>query len=259
MAPSTNYSEHFRHISNIDLLHILENPDQYQESAIESAKLEFANRQLSEAELNDAKELLNSNAKRKEKQKEKVKIVVSNVQDTGSSLLETLNPIQNDTSPIEKIIRLIVIVFTALFLYQITYEYKNLILYIEDIPGFPMISFLYLFPIVILPIAVWNFWKRKSIGWMLLTIFLCYSIAGTLLTVYQYLSWQPSGYSGLDNLFPRPSPTVYLLHLLFLTGTLYVICKEDMRNIFLINKNKMQKTIAISSVATFLLFLANSL
>jgi hypothetical protein len=48
----------FKHISNSDLLHILENPNQYQKSAIESAKVEFANRQLSDAELNDAKELL---------------------------------------------------------------------------------------------------------------------------------------------------------------------------------------------------------
>ena len=51
MGVSNNFSEYYKTISNADLLGILEKPAGYQEAAIEAAKKECLNRQLSVEEL----------------------------------------------------------------------------------------------------------------------------------------------------------------------------------------------------------------
>jgi len=255
MTTLMNFSEYYKTISNSELLHILENPDDYQPLAVEAAKQEFANRQLSDIEIKEAKEPLIVKQLEKEKQKHRIKVIESKVKNSGHTLIDTLNPIQTGIPTTEKAIRLIVVVFGGLSLYQVIREYGTLKAYVKDIPSFPLVSFLTLFPFIILPIAVLTFWKRKSLGWTLLTIFLTFSSVGILWALFNSLSWRPSGFAGLDNLFQRPPLTTYIIQLLFLIGTLYVICKRNMREVYSINSNKMQSTIAITGIISFFLIM----
>lgn len=63
---SDNFSEYYKTITNSELLDILEHPENYQLAAIEAAKKEFENRQLSEEEIEKAKQLLlEKNCKKK--------------------------------------------------------------------------------------------------------------------------------------------------------------------------------------------------
>lgn len=258
MTTLTNFSEYYKTISNGELLHILENPDDYQLAAVEAAKQEFASRQLSEMEITEAKKPLIALQVKKEKQKKKVKIFENKVKSKGYSLLDTLSPIQGGIPTTEKSIRLIVIVFSGLFLYQVFRDYQLLKAYAQDFSRSPLVSALILLPITILPIATFSLWKKRKIGWTLLTIFLSFSIVGVLWSLYQSFSWKPSGFAGLDNLIPRSSPVTYVVQLLFLGGTLYVLCKENIRDIFFISRNAMQATIAITVVVSFILTLAIS-
>ena len=122
-----------------------------------------------------------------------------------------------------------------------------------DIPRFPFESVLYLFPLILLPIATFAFWKRKTIGWILLTIFLTFSAVGAAWLLIRSFNWKPSGLTGLDNLFPRPSPMTYIIQLFFLIVTMYVLCKENIRKVFSIDKQKMTAIICISGFVTLLL------
>ncbi len=256
MTSLTNFKEYYKTISNSELLHILENPNDYQSAAVEAAKQEFAARQLTETEIKEAKEPLISAQLKKEKQKEKVKIFENRVRNTGYSLLDSLNPIQTGIPTIEKSIRLIVIVFSVLFFYQVIKDFKLFIAYAQDFLRFPLISSLILLPIILLPVAIFTFLKKWQIGWTLLTTFLTFSIVSVMWALYQSLSWRPSGLTGLDNLFPRPSPMTYIIQLLFFVGTLYLLSKRNMRDPFSISKGKMQMTIVTTAVVSFFLTLA---
>jgi hypothetical protein len=52
------FNEKFKTYSNTDLLRVIENPDDYQYQAVETAKIIFSERQLSEKEIKIAKDEL---------------------------------------------------------------------------------------------------------------------------------------------------------------------------------------------------------
>ena len=255
MTTSNDFSKYYKTISNTELLNILENQSDYQPSAVEAAKKEFLERQLSDAEIKEAKEPLIAKQIEKEKQKEKVKAIEDKVRETGHTILETLNPIQPDIPSTEKIIRLIVIIFGGIFLYQFIKDFRTHLAYIKDIPRFPFESILYLLPLILLPVATFTFWKRMTIGWTLLIAFLTYSVSNALVALFYSLTWRSSGSFGLDNLFPRPSPITYILQLGFLIAAIVVLCKANIRQVFSIKEQRIAPTIGITILLTAALML----
>ena len=253
MTTSNDFSKYYRTISNTELLSILENSSDYQPSAVEAAKKEFSDRRLSETEIKEAREALLAIQLQTKKQREKVKVIEDKVKNAGHTLIETLNPIQPGIPSTEKTIRLIAIVFGGLFLYEIISDFQMHLAFLKDIPRFPLESILYLLPLIFLPIAIFTFWKRKSIGWILLVIFLTFSCAIALGSLVDSLTWKSSGNEFLDTLFPRTSPTTYIIRLVFLIGTIYVLCKQNIRKEFSIHTQKMAATIGVTAFVTLLL------
>jgi hypothetical protein len=258
MATSNDFIEYYKTISDTELLSILDNPQDYQALAIEAAKEEFANRQLSDTEIQEARQPLLAKQLQKEKEREKVKAVETKIKSAGHTFIDTINPIQSGIPSTEKTIRLIVIIFGAIFLYQFITDFRTNLAYIKDIPRFPFESIIILLPQVLLLIATITFGKRKTLGWTLLTVFLTFSAVGAMWLLFQSFNWKPSGFGGLDNLFPRPSPTTYIIQLIFLIGTMYVVCKTNIREVFSIDKQKMAATIGITGLVTFVLMFAIS-
>jgi hypothetical protein len=255
MATLNNFSEYYKTISDTELLNILENPNDYQPSAVEAAKEEFSKRQLSDIEIQEAKKPLWAKQEQKAKQKEKVKAVETRIKDAGHTIIDTINPIQPGIPSTEKTIRFIAIIFGGIFLYQFFKDFRTHLAYIKDIPRFPLDSSLYLLPLILLPVATFTFWKRKTLGWILLTIFLTFSAVGAMWLLFQSYHWKPSGFGGLDNLFPRPSPTPYIIQLLFLIVTLFVLCKTNIREVFSVDRQTMGVAIGLTGFATFILML----
>jgi len=254
MATSMDFKEYYKTISNTELLSILDNTSDYQPSAIEAAKKEFSNRNLSEAEIQDARHPLLAIQEKKEKDREKIKAVETKIKAAGNTFIDTINPIQSGIPSTEKTIRLIVIIFGGIFIYQFIHDFRTHLAYLKDIPRFPTESIIYFLPQVLLPIAIFIFWKRKTIGWTLLTIFLTFSAVSAAMLIFQSLNWRSSGntggYTGLDNLFPRPDPAPYFIQLLFLIGTLYVLCKTNIREVYSVDKQKMAATIGLTGLVT---------
>ena len=258
MTTSNDFIEYYKAISDTELLNILDNPQDYQALAVEAAKKEFVNRQLTDTEIQEARQPLLAKQIQKEKEREKVKEVENKIKSAGDTFIDTINPIQSGIPSTEKTIRLIVIIFGGLFLYSFIKDFRTHLAYVKDISSFPFESIIYLLPLILLPVATIAFWKRKSFGWTLLTIFLTFSAVGAMWLLFQSFSWKPSGLAGLDNLFPRPSPTTYIIQLLFLIGTMYVLCKTSIREVFSIDKQKMAATIGITGFVTFVLMFAIS-
>lgn len=259
MTAPVDFSEYYKTISNTELLNILDNPRDYQPPAVEAAKKEFANRQLSEVQIQEARQPLIAKQIQKEKEREKVKAVETKIRKTGHTFVDTINPVQSGIPSAEKTIRLIVIVFASIFLYQLLKDFRSAIALIKDLPHYPLDSAVYLIYFILLPVAVFTFWKRKTTGWILLTIFLSFSCIEILWELYNALTWRPSGVIGLDNLlFPRPPPTTYFFQLIFITGAMYVISKQDIREIYSISKQRMAATISITAFIGFILMYAVS-
>lgn len=121
-----DFTEKFKTYSNTDLLKIIQNPDDYQPLAVETAKTIFTSRQLSEEDIENAKAELESQRQDKEIQTQKKKDLENKVKNIADSLLETLNPIYTDTPTTDKIIKIICIVFGGLFLFQVYTEFGML-------------------------------------------------------------------------------------------------------------------------------------
>ena len=252
MSAAEDFSNYYKTISNAELMSILHNPHGYQASAIEAAKIELSSRQLSDSEIQLGKEALSSKILQ-EKQREKMPGAEHKLKTTGNNLLETLHPIQSGIRTREKTIRLIAIFFTALFLYTFIKDFRLHPAYLKDFSKFPSDSILHFFPLVLLPVGVFAFWNRKAIGWMLLIIFLSFSVVVGIWLLVQSIKWKSSTYSLLNNLFPQTSPILYIIQLAVLIGTMYVLCKANIREVFIISKQKMTAAIVLSLLATFLI------
>jgi hypothetical protein len=255
MSTSNNFNEYYKKISDTELLTILDNPKDYQPMALEAAKKEFASRQLTDTEIQEARHLLLAKQAQKEKEKERIKAVETRITNAGHTFIDTINPIQSGIPSTEKTIRLIVIVFGGIFLYQFIKDFRIHVAFVKDIPGNPFESSLYLLPLILLPVAIFTFWKRKKLGWILLTIFLTFSAVGAMWSLFQSFNWKPSGLPVWDNLFPRPSPATYIIQLLFLVGTVLVLCKKNIREVFSVEKQRVGITIGVTGIVTFILIL----
>ena len=251
MMTSNEFSDYYKTISNTELLNILANSRDYQLLAIEAAKKELADRNLSESEIKGAKEQLIA----QKSEKGKAKTIEDKVRQSGHTLIETLNPVQSGIPSTEKTIRFIVIVFGGIFLYQFIKDFRTYIAFIKDIPRFPQESILYLLPLILLPIAIFTFWKKMKVGWILLMAFLTFTATNAFLTLFEAFTLSSSSFSGFGNLFPRPSPITYILQLGFLIAVIVVLCKSNIRQVFAINERQIAPTIWITIILSSVLML----
>ena len=251
------FSEKYKLSRTSDLLKIIEFPDDYQPLAVEAAKYEIADRQLTDIELNEAKAELEF-----QRQENKIRIdkkgeIENNVKKNITNFLNTFNPIQKSIPTSDKLIKLISIVFGAISFYQIYKEFNFITsLFTFNSGHWDLWVVSYLLPMIFLPIAIVLFWIRKKIGWILLTIFLTYSVINAISLLYMILSNKSSGYSIIDSLFPSPSSTETILSLLFFGGALLTICKNSVREKYKIDKRQLIASIGITTVLIgFIIFL----
>jgi len=248
-----NFGEYYKTISNAELLSILDKPTGYQEEAIKAAKKEFSHRNLSSQEVKEARQELFEKQKQKIQQQEKIKAVEKKIKSTGQAVVNNLNPFQTGISSVEKNIRIIVLSFAILFLYQLITGFKTTLFYIKGIIEFPLDSAFYLLPLVLLPISTFLFWKRKKAGWILLVAFITFTTVLTIASMIRSFFWEPSGFTALDNLFQRPTISSIIISMLILIGTLYVLCRPKLRQAYSIDDWKMYASIILSGFATLAL------
>ena len=239
------FSEKFKTYSNADLLRIIENPDDYQPQAIETAKNIFADRQLSETEIKIAKDELDVEKQGKLIKEQQKQAVEDKVKNRGKSVFNHINPIQEKKLTSEKTIRIISILLGGLFLFQLYKQFGMLrFMFTDSYAEWDFSMALYFLPLIMILTATILFYRRKKAGWLLLTIFLVYSAISAIGSFILAIKWKPSG-TALENLFPQTPPISYLLSFLFMSGIIWVISREKIRNVYSISKPTMIFTISI--------------
>jgi hypothetical protein len=243
----TEFTELYKKLSNSELLKIIAESEKYNPIAVETAKTEIDSRKLSTEELNQAKTDINEQQEKKKLEIEKRKRQEEKIKKSASTLFDTINPIQNGNQTPEKIIRLTTLIFAGIAVYRIFKEFGMLRYMFTDSGGKWDLSMVeYFFPLILLPLAIFLFWKRKKSGWVLLSIFLTYSAITAIGLFFMNLGREPSGIPALESLFPTVSPITYIMTLIFFGGTLWLICKENIRNIYKISKQTIFATIGLT-------------
>lgn len=74
--------------------------------------------------------------------------------------------------------------------------------------------------------------------------------------LYESVTWKSPGFAGFDNLFSRPSPTIHIIQLLFLAGTIYVLCKPSIREVYSIDRIRMRASIGFTFIVTIVILFA---
>ncbi len=249
----TDFTEKYTTYSNTDLLKIIDSPDDYQPLAVETAKTIFASRQLSDKDIEIATAELDALKQKKEEKDQKKKALENKVKNIAASVLSTVNPIQAETPNSDKIIKIVSIVFGGLFLFQLYQEYEMIsFMFTDSGAKWDFSVVLYFLPLLIFPTATILFFKRKKIGWSLIASFLSYSAVGYIGLFIFTVNSEPSNFPVLDNIFPQTSPSTHIVNSLFFAGILWAICKEEIREIYTVDKKYMFRTIGVIATITAL-------
>lgn len=238
------FSEYYKTITDAELISILDNRDDYQEAAIKAAEEEFRRRQLSTDRLEELKNTLAQTKSEKEEARQKRKAVEKTVKENFTSVIESLNPIHREVPGAEKILRFIIIPWGLLTLYQLINDYKIELRSLKEFPFHPFMNSVLLFPYVILPVSIYQLWKKQPLGWTLFVIYLTFRLLGETYMLYYALTWEPTGFDWMDRLI-KPSIPKIVLRLLFVAGTLFALCRQNMRSLFSIERKKMVLTLQV--------------
>lgn len=244
------FYERYKAFSNSDLLRVIENQSDYQPEAVEAAKTEIDQRNLSDQEMTEAKSELETE---RQKQNEKRAEVEQKVKTIGTSIFDTINPIQKSAPTAEKLIRIITIVFGLISVVKWFNEFGLVkFMLTDDAGGWDLSMIEYFLPLILLPAAVILFWLRKKSGWILMAAYLTYSTISVFGLIIMTWNMEPLGVPALDSLFPQTSPTTQILTTLFFGGTLWVLTKKELKGNYDINRQTTIATIGVSAVLTIL-------
>lgn len=246
----SDFFERYNNLNNLELLKIIENPNDYQPIAVETAKKILISRQVSAEEMADAKSEIARQNQEKNLQTEKKKELENKVKNFGTSVVDTINPIQTTVHSSNKTILIICIILTLIFLIDIYQNYPLILFMLTDSKAsWELSMFLYYAPIILLPIGIVFFWMKKQFGWWILSIYflniLIYVITGMI--TYTYMSASNDFFSSW---MPQNAFSAYVWPLIFNGGLFWVICKENIRSVYNIDKKKMFTAIGISVAFT---------
>jgi hypothetical protein len=174
-----DFTEKFKTYTNTELLRIIDNPNDYQPKAVETAKILLSSRELTEAEIKIARDELEGQGKStKEQRKGDVEEEYKN---TVKSILNNVNPIPEKVPTAKKSIKIISILFGGLFILQHYHEFG--MLSFRFTPSSPEQSLYLLLNYLLLgPVAagIILFYMRKKIGWLLFTMYLTNSATSAI-------------------------------------------------------------------------------
>jgi len=224
-----DFSEKFKTYSNADLLRIIENPNDYQSQAVEVAKNIFSDRNLSETELEIAKNELEIETETKIKI-EQEKIAVEN---KVKSIFDRFNPISTKISTAEKTIRIISILFFGFYLRQLYIDFDFWrFMFTSSYADWHISIAPHILTLIAYPVGIVLFYLKKKLGWLLFAIFFTLSAISPIWFIILAIVWD----------FPLPPQTIQthiLLLFAFYVGMIWLISREKIRTIYSVSKRTM--------------------
>ncbi len=235
------FQEKYKSLDNYKLLKIIEEAANYRPKAVEAANLELSKRKISNEEIQAVKKEILSNKVKIANRKHQFKKIENKVKGVGKEVIETISPIQKEPQTINRKINWIVIMYGFLAVHQVFTEFEMMkFMLTNSLSEWDLSTVLYIFPIVLLPIGVLLFGLRKKIGWILMCAYLTYNLVNT---IWMFLLT-----------FNLPQSSITLVLIIAILGTiLWVMNREDIKNVFSIDNTTAMATIVIVTFLTSLL------
>lgn len=232
MSPNP-FAEVYKKLSNADLMEIISNPKDYQALALEAARSEFESRKLTDEQKMEAKRELLLKLEEADIKRRRVLDIEEKLKYTGRTVFEKFIPVMNEPRPTLNKTNLISLLLSISYFFYFVSEIDFLIFkftyYDEDRYDF----FISLLPIIVFPIIVFLFWKRKKSGWILLTILFSFSASGILFLFISEFYLFLTNRNDINSPYFVPFELI-LPFLIFLVITWY-FCRKQMRDIYKID------------------------
>ncbi len=233
---SNSLKQAYSKLSNEELFSIIENKQNFTPLASQVADEEIKNRQISDDEILSIKLNMLSKQLEIEEQKIKKKAVETKIKTYLVSFITSINPIQKDKPIADRLIAFAVIIISCLLLFELKTCIK-LIYYCFEYRYFDIVILVQLITTIISFFVLYQFWKRKKIGWLLLSIYFLFMISYTL--------WGFIPSSKFNYFFSKQSILEMNLRTIFYGGIAYVLYREDVRAEFRIEKDNIILSIII--------------
>jgi len=248
-----DFIKQFEEYSTIQLLRIIDSPNDYQPDAVEAAKTIISNRQLPEEEIEKARDELNGEKREKERE------LKDNPKDVYQSVFDAVNPVHSGILIPEKAIKIISIALSGLFLFQLYRELKFIYsIFIAGYADWSLFLDIYFLPLLVLAAVIVLFYKRKKAGWFLLAIYLIFSAISAIGMFIMLIKTHPAGIEALDVVIS--SSYIFLItHILtfiFCAGIIGIISKENIRAVYSISEQTMINTITITTLTMIVLLIS---
>lgn len=246
----TDFTERYKTYSNSRLLEIIENTNDYQPDAIETAKAIISSRHLTESELEVAKSELDAEKEEKARREQEGKVLKGKLKNLSESALDNINPIQRQSFSAAKTINIITIVLGAIFLFRLYGQFGMIRFMISDSGvEWNLSVMLPLLQLLLMATATVFFWKKKKAGWILAGIFLTHDVFAAIQMFYILLNRPSIEDNPLAEVLLPSVPSVYFIATsLFFIGMLVTICRKNIRDVFSIGKRTMVLTISLTIV-----------
>jgi len=240
------FTESYKTLSNPELLKIVGNPEDYQPIAVEAAKVELGNRQLSEEELASAKAENDFEIQNKSVHIEKKKVLENKLKRFGNSAIEAIHPIRQGTLSVIRIINILSLVFVIMFLLEIFNQFDFIKFMLTNKNAkWDFGTIIYFIPLIFIPTATFLFWRRRKWGWILFCIFFTYSALSSVALAFKLLLSNRAANTQIDNLFPSASPSSFIWNIVFYGAYLWFLFRIDIREIYSIDKQTTFTTISL--------------
>ena len=251
------FAEKYKTLENYELLEILNNREQYQPIAIEAAQQELTSRNLQAEEMIIAEQVVSERLAIEQKKKERSDLFKQKINKSVNKVYGELNPILDEAPGIEKLIRVIAIVYGVIFVYRFFGQLRFLSAIVSGKIEVDYGYSFYLFPLLILIPTVIYFWKKTLLGWVLLCGYCCFFLPIEIYFLYYSFSYYFQS-ADVYNFVPRSSIISLLVNPALYISTLFLLFKKDMIRIFKVGvdwKNGVPILFFLIGVSVLIFFL----
>ena len=247
-----DFTKEFTTYSSIDLIRIVERQTDYQPSAVEAAQAILATRQVTDQDFEVVKNELAALNRQKEAQAEKKEEFEIKIKNIGVSIVSFVNPLQAKSLSSDRTIKVLSIIFGGYSLFLLYNEIGMIsFMFSNSQVKWELSTVLDFLTSILLPTGTILFLKRIKIGWILLSLFLTYSVIEVITNFLLALNRKVS-VPVLSSIFPQDPPTSFIFPFLFFVGALWVICKSGIRNIYTVDRKNMLRAIGFAIIGSVL-------
>jgi hypothetical protein len=252
----SDFKEKYKAYTNLQLLYILNNSDDYQPKAVEAAKEIISGRQLNPEELAQLNNELETEKQAHRAATENSPLNRAINAGRSASQLFIGTPETAATASERRLWIIALLPVSIIFTWQLLSNFDLLLfMFSENSVSWDFFDILFIHWLITYPLTLYLLFKKKNWGWKLAVFLLSGLVSGNIGAMIFSIVRQDDPPSPLDAFFATPSPETYIIPLLFLGVNLTVYAHKKIRAIFKAPLNQFWLIFGISFGLQMLLYL----